>query len=74
MSASLNKDIEAWEGEGGAASSALGITVTPMNDLANQVEPAPCIKRQVKPSSSVWRLIPRRGATRRLRAVTPSGG
>ena len=74
MTPSLNKDIEAWEGEGGAASSPPGITVIPMNDLASQVESAPRVKRQVKPSSSVWRLIPRHQATRRLRAITPSGG
>ena len=72
--ASLNKDIEAWEGEGVEASSPPGITVIPMNDLASQVESTPCVKRQVKPTSSVWRLIPRHQATRRSRAITPSGG
>ena len=33
MNASLNKDIEAWEGEGGAASSPLGISCTPHERL-----------------------------------------
>ena len=74
MNASLKKHIEDWEGEGGAASSPLGNTVVPMTDLASQVESPQCVKRQDKPSSSVWRLIPRRPARRRLRAITPSGG
>jgi hypothetical protein len=74
MNASLKKNIEAWEGEGGAASSPLGIAVIPMNDSASQVELAPGIKSQVKPSSSVWRLIPRRRQPGDLRAITPSGG
>jgi hypothetical protein len=42
-----NRDIETWEGEGGAAQDPLGIRVIPMSGTPNQVEWAERIKRQV---------------------------
>ena len=48
MNAPLNKDIEAWEGEGGAASGTLDISSISMRDKASQVKWAQRIKRQVE--------------------------
>jgi hypothetical protein len=47
MNGSMNKDIEAWEGEGGAAPGLLGICATAMSGSASQVEWAERIKRRV---------------------------
>lgn len=47
MNSSLEKDIEAWEGEGGAAPAPLGGRAISMSGTANQVEWAERIKRQV---------------------------
>jgi hypothetical protein len=47
MNSSLDKDIEAWEGEGGAAPAPLGVRAISMSGTANQVEWAERIKRQV---------------------------
>jgi hypothetical protein len=47
MSGSLNKEIDAWEGEGGAVPGPLGVRAISMSGTANQVEWAELIKRQV---------------------------
>jgi hypothetical protein len=47
MNNSLAKDIEAWEGEGGAAPAPLGVRAISMSGKINQVEWAVRIKRQV---------------------------
>jgi chaperonin GroES len=43
----MNRDIEAWEGEGGAAPAPLGVSAASMNGTASQVEWAERIKGQV---------------------------
>jgi len=47
MSSPLNNDIEAWEGDGGAAHGPPGPCATSMTGTASQVEWAQRIKRQV---------------------------
>ena len=47
MNSALDKDIEAWEGEGGAAPAPLGVRAISISGTANQVEWAERIKRQV---------------------------
>jgi hypothetical protein len=47
MNSALDKDIEAWEGEGGAAPAPLGVRSISMSGTANQVKWAERIKRQV---------------------------
>jgi hypothetical protein len=47
MNSSLDKDIEAWEGEGGAAADRPGARPISMSGTANQIEWAERIKRQV---------------------------
>lgn len=47
MNISADNDIEAWEGEGGAAPAPFGVRAISMNGTANQVEWAERIKRQV---------------------------
>src|SRR6266545_4970801 len=47
MNCSAENDIEAWEGEGGAAPALLGAGAISMSGTANQVEWAERIKRQV---------------------------
>jgi hypothetical protein len=47
MNGSMTRDIEAWEGEGGAAPARLGVCAAPMSGTAIQVEWAERIKRQV---------------------------
>src|ERR1041385_9013470 len=47
MNGSISTEIEAWEGEGGAAPVPLGVSTTSMRGTPNQVEWAERIKRQV---------------------------
>jgi hypothetical protein len=47
MNSCLNKDVEAWEGGGGAAPGPLSACAVSMSGTANQVEWAVRIKRQV---------------------------
>jgi hypothetical protein len=47
MNSSLDKDVETWEGEGGAVPASLGVSTSSMSGTANQVEWAERIKRQV---------------------------
>jgi hypothetical protein len=47
MNASLNKELEAWEDEGGAATGTPGPGAASMDGTASQVEWAERIKRQV---------------------------
>ena len=47
MNGPLDTDIEAWEGEGGAAPGPLGLGAVSMSGTANQVEWAQRIKRRV---------------------------
>lgn len=47
MNPTMAEDIEAWEDEGGATLSPLGVRAISMNGTANQVEWAGRIKRQV---------------------------
>lgn len=47
LNGSLTKDIEAWEGEGGAAPAPLDVSAASMSGTASQVEWAERIKRQV---------------------------
>lgn len=47
MNRSVDKDIEAWEGEGGATRAPLGVRAISMSGTANQVEWAERIKLQV---------------------------
>jgi len=47
MHSSPDKDVEAWEGEGGATPAPLGARATSMSGTPNQVEWAERIKRQV---------------------------
>jgi hypothetical protein len=47
MNSSLENDIEAWEGEGGAAPAPLGVRAISLSGTVNQVEWAERIKRQV---------------------------
>lgn len=47
MNSSEETDIEAWEGEGGAAPDPLGVRAISMRGTANQVEWAERIRRQV---------------------------
>ena len=46
MNGSINSDVEAWEGEGGAPGS-LGVRAITMSGTASQVEWAERIRRQV---------------------------
>lgn len=47
MNGSLNRDIEAWEGEGGAVLGPVGVPATLTIGMASQVEWAERIKRRV---------------------------
>lgn len=47
MKRAMNRDIEIWEGEGGAAPGPLGVSAISMSGTANQVEWAERIRRQV---------------------------
>jgi hypothetical protein len=47
MNSSVNKELEAWEGEGGAVPSPAGVRAHSMSGTVNQVEWAERIKRQV---------------------------
>ena len=47
MKISLDEDIEAWEGEGGATPAPLGARANSMSGTPNQVEWAERTKRQV---------------------------
>lgn len=47
MNASMSRDIEAWEGEGGAAPDSTGVSGASMSGTIAQVEWAERIKRQV---------------------------
>ena len=47
MNSSENREIEAWEDEGGAAPGPLSVAASSMSGTASQVEWAQRIKRQV---------------------------
>lgn len=71
MNPTMAEDIEAWEDEGGATLSPLGVRAISMN--ANQVEWAERIKRQVNEESIAWRGHSARSPVNRVmpRALIP---